>query len=66
MLSNVAFEFKLRRYTKAAEIVAAKSKKTAADALDLLNAAKLFQKTAQESLDAENARNKVGRCKLNQ
>jgi len=32
---------------KAAEIVAAKSKKTAADALDLLNAAKLFQKTAQ-------------------
>ena len=51
---------------RAAEIVAAKAKKAAADALDALNAAKLFQKTAQESLDAENARNKVLAAQSNQ
>jgi len=44
---------------KAAEIVAAKAKAAAADALDQLNAAKLFQKTSQETLDAEIARNKI-------
>jgi hypothetical protein len=51
---------------RAAEIVAAKLKKAAADTEDALNAAKLFQKTAQESIDAENARNKVVASQSNQ
>jgi len=51
---------------RAAEIVAAKANKAKADAEDALNAAKLFQKTAQESLDSENARNKVLAATSNQ
>ena len=50
----------------AAEIVAARANKAKADAEDALNAAKLFQKTAQESLDSENARNQVLAAQSNQ
>ena len=49
-----------------AEIKAAELKMVAADKLDLLNSARLFQKTAQETLDAENARNKVLAFESNQ
>ena len=43
---------------KAAEIVAARAEKSAADALDALNGAKLTRKTAEESLVDEKTRNR--------
>ena len=44
---------------QAAEIQAARAKELAANKLDALNSATLAQKTAQETLDAETARNEV-------
>ena len=44
---------------QAAEIQAARAKELAANALDALNSATLLQKTAQETFDAETARNEV-------
>lgn len=51
---------------KTAEIAAADAKELAADKLNTLNEKKLLQKTAQETLDAEIARNKVLAIESNQ
>lgn len=51
---------------KTAEIAAADAKELAADKLNTLNEKKLLQKTAQETLDAEIARNKVLAAESNQ